>query len=1253
MKKKALYRDILREMTSNPGRFFSIVLMIGLGAFVYAGLGSSGPRMHRSADLFAERVHMEDAEVVSSFGLDEEDRRLLEETATDAEIEYLYAKDLKISGTDVLLKVMSLPRGIAVPSVVEGRLPEKPGEILLDAYIVDAKEEWKPGATVVFDREADKFKLSSEERAMATYRYTIVGLAESSDFFFTDVKGTSAAGLGPLSGFAYVVPEDFKLENYAVAKLRYPSTEGESRKAYKERIAEKKNQLLDAFSARPADRLAALKEEVREKIAEGEEELEKGKKELADAERKLKDAERELDDGEKKLKDAEETLAAERKKGEKKIADAERELGDGRRKLEEARTTLAEKKKELEDGRREYEEGRRAYEDGLEKRQEGKAKWEEGNTDYRTGVETLEKKRREWKDGERALSDAKIELSRAGDELRQNEKTLAEARVQLESAEATLNAQEAEADANLAAVTSGLSEVTQQLAGVEAEIAKLIAAGMPVPPELEAAKTQLTAKKQELEAAKAKLDAAKERIAAGKAALVQKRAELEAGEKELEKGRERLAEGERAIHAAEAELREGKIKLTEGEEALADAEAELEAGKRELEDSEVELREAEAKLENARATLEDGEKKVAEAEATLTSEEAKLGDGLKKLDEAKAEFTREIGSAQAKLRDAREELSEGKREYEDGKREYDEKSVSAKADIAKAEADLEEARDAMKKLKLPLYDVRDRDDNLSYRLYYDSGDRMRILSFVFPTFFFFIALLVSLTTLTRMVEERRGQIGTLKALGYSDGDILKKYFLYAGSASLVGGVLGAAVGERVLSTSVFHAYASSYILKVPDGTRFIGYILTAVAIGFVSATGAACYVASKYLKKTSAALMRPKAPKAGSRILLERIGFLWNRLGFMNKVTARNMFRYKIRMFMTIFGVAGCVGLIFLGLALRDSIRLLAPAQYSEVFQYDFMTLFDEDLGKKSMEEYERLLRDRENIEDSLRVHIESLTWDSAEMTDQEMTLVVPRDAEAFRKFFILRSPKGGAVKNLEDGEIFLTDKLADFMRVKRGETREFRDADRRRVSFPIADKVNNYMGHYLFMNEHTYREHFGKEVVYNGDFVRIAGEEESIKKAFTEMKSVLSIVDRDFKAADAWLDSLNIIVGMIIIVSSILAFVVLYNLNNINISERLRELSTVKVLGFYDIELTDYVYRETRRLTLIGIFLGFGFGHWLHRLILRRIVPDVIKFYERVLPMTYVVSAIVTVIFTLIVMSFVHRRLKKIDMVQALKAYD
>lgn len=1257
MKKKALYRDILREMTSNPGRFLSIVLMIGLGAFVYAGLVSSGPRMHRTEEAFIERAKMEDVVISSSFGLDEGDRRLIEQTAPDAKIEYLYAKDLKVSGTDVLLKVMSLPKEIAVPVIAEGRLPEKSGEIFLDSYIIGWDEGVKIGDTVVFDRETDKFKLSSEEQAMATYRFTVVGFGDSSDYFLTDVKENSMAGLGPVAGFAYVMPEDFKVESYAMAKLRYSAPSEDERKSeYKERIAQKKDGLLDAFADRPAVRLEALKEEVREKIADGEQELEKGKRELSDAEEKLRDAEKELADGEEKLRDAEETLASEKKKGREKIADAERELGDGRQKIEDARRTLEEKKAELADGRAEFEKGRQEYDEGLVEWEDGRKKWQEGEEKYQEGLQTLEKNRREWTDGEAALSNARADAAAGRAELAENERKLSEGRTQLEAAETELGRKESEVEAQLAAVSSGLSEAEAQLSGVEAQIAQLIAVGMPVPPELEAAKAQILAKKAELEAAKTQLEGAKQQIAAGKSELSAKRAQLEAGEAELKNGYRVLADAEIRISNAEAELQAGSKKLADGERELADAKVKLDEGKRKLTESETELVQAKKKLEDARKELEDGEKKLAEAEEKLASEEGKVADGLKKLADAKEDFQREVRKAEEKLADARTKLSDGRKEYEDGKREYDEKSVDAKADIAKAETDLADARDAMKKLKLPLYDVRDRDDNTSYYLYHDSGNRIRLLSLVFPTFFFFIALLVSLTTLTRMVEERRGQIGTLKALGYSNGDILKKYFLYAGSASLVGGVLGAVIGERLLSITVFHAYAASFIMKVPDGHWFMEHILTAIAIGFFSATGAACFVASKYLRKTSAALMRPKAPKAGSRIFLERIPFFWNRLSFMNKVTGRNMFRYKMRMFMTVFGVTGCVGLIFLGFALRDSIRLFAPTQDTEVFQYDFMTIFDRDLGEKSMEDYEALLSDSRKIKKSGRVYMETVTWDSSEMMDQEITLIVPRDGERFGDFFILRSPKGHEVLKLEDGVVLLTDKLADFMNIEPGSVREFRDADRHRVSFPIAGKVNNYMGHYLFMNAETYRRYFGKEAVYNADFIQLAEggfSREEIEREFTDIKCVLSVVNTEFKAADAWMAALDIIVGIIIIVSSILAFVVLYNLNNINILERMRELSTVKVLGFYDIELTDYVYRETRRLTFIGILLGFGFGHWLHRFILRRIVPDMLKLYESVLPMTYLISAVVTAFFSVVVMYFVHRRLKKIDMVEALKAYD
>ncbi|NLM07041.1 MAG: FtsX-like permease family protein [Tissierellia bacterium] len=1296
MKKKTLFKDIVREITSSPGRFISILLMIGLGAFVYTGLASSGPKMHESLENFVRESNMEDIEVYSSFGLDEDDEKIINDVAKDAEIEYLYSKDLKVKGEDILVQLISLPKKISKPVLLEGRFPEKSGEIVMDKYLKG--KTFKLGDTVNFDKEINKFEILEEDEedkkdAFNTYTYKVVGIVNSIDFVEVEQKGYSREGLGKLSGFAYVLHEDFNMEDYSMAKIHYKDTYDYKSQApeYKGIISERKRIVEDGFIGRPEVKLADIKDEVEDKLKEGEDEIRDARKQIDDARIKLEDADKKLKDADVELADAKVKLRDEKLKGQKKIDDADKELKDGRVKLDDAHKTLEEKKLELEDGKKKLADGKKEYEDGLVKYNDGKKKLEDGIKELEDGKKELaenEQKlidaRKEIADGEKELADGWNEYYSGEDKLRKGwaeleSKTpeLQAARQKIEDGKAQLAAGEAELAGQKASAESqyqsGLAELDAAEAQIDAQISQL-PQGYPLPPELEQAKAGIQAKRAEAQAA---YEAGLKQLEAAEGELAQKKLELEAGETELEAGereyeagrqklidsqqelvdgRNKLVSAEKELEDGKRELADGEKKLEEGKQDLADGEIEVEDAKKELADAEIELADAKKKLDDAEIEVKDGETKLNDAEKTLAEEELNYQDGVKKLEEARIDFNREVGNAEKKLADAEVELEDGKKEYQDGKDEYDTEKLDADKKIADAEEKIDDARDALLKLKLPVYVVSDRDDNMSYYLYYDSGIRIGYLAYIFPTFFYAIALLVSLTTLTRMVEERRGQVGTFKALGYGPFDIVKKYLVYSSLSSIIGGAIGAIVGERFLSWLVFYAYSSSFIFKTPVSTLRPDLVINGIMIGFITTTIATVYVVYKYLREAPATLMRTKAPKAGSRILLERLTPLWKRLGFFQKVTMRNMFRYKIRMFMTIFGVAGCLGLIFLGFALRDSISYIVPSQYEHIMKYDILSVYDKDLGELSFEDYEDYMADKSQVKDHLRILYKDLKWENEIGMDQNVSLVAPREEGRLKDFFILKDMEGSP-ESLEDGKVIITDKLSDLSGLGIGDEITLKDQERKRYTFKITGIANNYLGHYILMSPETYTKFSGDEPVYNGDMVKLVdSSDKGIKESedkLNSIKCVLTAMSLSFGTIEDWLSALNIVVFVIIIISSTLAFVVLYNLNNINIQERERELSTIKVLGFYPNEMTKYIYRETIMLTLIGIIIGYLFGHFLFNIILTKIVPDILKFYEHVFYKTYIISAAITVLFSMIVMVFVHQRLKKIDMVEALKAFE
>lgn len=722
-------------------------------------------------------------------------------------------------------------------------------------------------------------------------------------------------------------------------------------------------------------------------------------------------------------------------------------------------------------------------------------------------------------------------------------------------------------------------------------------------------------------------------------------------------GERRLARmGEAAV--AYAEILRQQEELTARQSRLTEQQKELNEAAGRLSQGEAELKEKEKDLQAVQSQLAEGEAALAAAQEKLERGQADYAEGQAELSANRQLFAAEQAAAQKKLTAAAWELAVARGQYEQGKTEFADKKAEAEEDIADGRKKIDDAKKVLKKLKDSPYAVLTREDLSEYFLYYDSARRIYLLSNVFPVFFFLIALLVCLSTMTRMADEHRGQIGTLKALGYGNWDISKKYFYYGFWASLMGGAIGAATGQPILTKVVYRAYKAIFVIQTPPPVYFAAYAAQSIVIGIVCTAVAAYAVVNGYLRQNATTLMRPKAPKSGTKIFLERLTFLWRRLSFLYKVTARNMFRYKIRMSMTILGIAGCAGLVFLGFALRDSVGNLLPVQYGQLTKYDYMVIFDEDFGENGLDDFHAVLEEKTLFESHTPVYVEAVKWKGGSSSVQTIYLVVPEKVEEFYLLQRLQNPKNPerALTLPEEGGL-LTDKLAFLAGKKAGDELALKDADNKEFTTAISGICENYLGHYLYMSRMAYQKQFGKMPAANAELVKKAAEPALTGDALTskllDQDVVLSVTEIGRSSSMQALDSLDVVVVIIILVSSVLAFVVLYNLTNINISERIRELSTIKVLGFFPQELTAYVYRETLFLTVLGIGLGYVFGVLLHEMILVFIVPDTIQLYPKRFAMTYVISALMTFLFSVIVMFFVHFRLKKIDMVEALKSYE
>lgn len=528
---------------------------------------------------------------------------------------------------------------------------------------------------------------------------------------------------------------------------------------------------------------------------------------------------------------------------------------------------------------------------------------------------------------------------------------------------------------------------------------------------------------------------------------------------------------------------------------------------------------------------------------------------------------------------------------------------------------------------------------------------------VFPIIFFLIAALVSLTTMSRMVEEKRGEIGTFRALGYKNREIAVKFLLYAAIAGILGSVAGLALGFYLFPSIIINAYGALYNFSDFTTPWYVSYSVIGVLVALLCTVGITFVTLRIDLFSTPAALLRPKAPKSGKRVWLERIKPLWSRLSFIRKVTVRNLFRYKSRMFMTIFGIAGCTSMIVTGFGLRDSIGDMVPLQFEKLWRYQAVVTFEDGITDENRTAYHEALDELEHFDKSLGVASDTLTMSGKGQTTQDVSVYLPETTENLGDFVLFNNRKTGEVYELTDEGAIIDEKLADLFHVKPGDTITLTSADKEDFQLKVAHIAENYTGHFAYLSKNYYQEVFQKEPSFNSEFLLFdqnltKAEEKAVTTTLMEQNQVINVSFLS-SASNELKDTmgiLTIVVWVLIISAGLLAFIVLYNLNNINISERIRELSTIKVLGFYDNEVTMYIYRENIFLTIVGIIVGLVLGYFEHLYVLTTVELDILMFSPALHWQSYGYASLITIFFALVVGIVIYFKLKKIDMIEALK---
>lgn len=759
-----------------------------------------------------------------------------------------------------------------------------------------------------------------------------------------------------------------------------------------------------------------------------------------------------------------------------------------------------------------------------------------------------------------------------------------------------------------------------------------------------------------------------------------------------------LSDAESALSIAQTEIDTRKQEISDAQElldmqegSLDENKAQVEQAKKNLADLQVRYNNYKAQLDQANEIIAKMEKELQQSAGGMTTDEyaqyaftvysykataqvyqsqlnaIKLG-----MDQAQAQINSAesiIEGSPDAIAEARQKLAEGDTAVVEAQRALAEKQ--AQLDRAKEEYEfskddvIEELQNAERKLNnykekientaVPVWYVTGREAVSTYSSLKGDADGISAIGLVFPVIFFIVAALVSLTTMTRMVEEQRTQIGTMKALGYSKKEITSKYVLYALTASLAGGIIGIIIGEATIPKLIVNTYRLVYVNLTKTAVSFnIPYAVIALVIAVVCTSGAAFAACYKSLKEEPSSLMRPEAPKAGKKIFLEKIDGFWLRLNFSQKAAWRNMLRYKKRLFMTLFGVAGCMALLLVGFGIRDSVSSMTEKQFNGIWNYQGTVTVDESLSRTDIRHTLSELKDTDGVDDFLQVHRE-YSFACFEGNEQNTYILVPQDLDFLYDYITLETRFGHKACTLDDNSVVITEKLAKTLGVHVGDTVTFKSEKDgiETGGLTVAGITENYIYNYVYMTPMAYESQFNEAALVNTLLLRSSAEDDNeLARSILQLNGVTSVTmnSKIQQQVDETAQNLIVIVVIMILSAGLLAFVVLYNLNNINITERRRELATLKVLGFYDDELEKYVFRENVILTVFGMIIGVAAGVILHFFVMRSVETDSMMFGRQIGWYSYILSIVLTAAFSVLVNFIMSFKLKKIDMVESLK---
>lgn len=1260
-KKNILRLITVREIRKTLGRFLAIFAIVALGTGFFSGLRITTPVMIKTVDWFLQENQLFDYRMISTLGWNESEVSRIRASKGVRAAEGAWQYDVIIEtvrGETAVFKAHSLTAHLNGIRLKEGRMPETASECVMDA------------GNPLGCRVGDTIRLSEENEkdtaeAFVCRAFTVTGFADSS-LYLNFERGTTSIGNGSVAGYIYLPAEAFSNDYYTDIYVRldddseiysgqYEELMDSGRSEWEETAQEAADARYDRLYDEAETELEDARAEYEEKKADGEQELIDAEQELADAEKELADGKQELADGKQELADAKQELE-----------DAKKELQDGRDRLAESEEQLNTAWQELYDGYLELEENAGKLEEARIELEDTDRQLTEGEEELRLSGEQLEAAYAELEANREQLDAAEAQLTSetgslegflqqldaAEASLTETDRTLAETAVQLESSRAELETgQQALTQAALM-LEEGGAELDRQ----EEELNAGEAAGYLSAEEAEAARQQLLQERAGLEQEQAVYEENLAAYEAGLAQYTEALTEYETGKAEWEaqkpaieakvaEGRaayDMLTEGRAAWEAGLAEYEAGLEQYEQGAAELEYGRAAWEAGLEEYNSAVEQYNAGAAEYEAGLAEYENGLAEYQQGEADLQQGETDLQQGEQDYEEGRSLYEEN----QSAYRDGLKEYREGLADYEEGKKTFDEEIADAEKKLADAEKELAD-------FSRPDTWLLERNTNIAYACFESDSQIVRQIAGVFPVFFLLVAALVCMTTMTRMVEEQRSQIGVLKGLGYSSWNIMKGFLTYAGTAAALGCAAGYAAGVLVFPTVIWQAYQIMYI---PIALR---YKFDPLLFGVVMAAALACCLGTTYLscrsamRECAAGLMRPRTPKAGRRILLERIPILWDHLGFMRKVSLRNIFRYKKRLFMMVLGIGGCTALLLTGFGLKDSIQGFAQTQFNEI------QTADAEVNWRNMDGEEALPAILETVRelDAVCTPYVRQPWDILSGRQiKSIDLIAAEEPDHLTDFFRLHGTDGTPLSVPGSGGALISQSLAERYGLSDGDTLELRNEDMQTMTLTVRGVFENHVYNYVIVSAETLRGTV-KDAQANGMYVTFPEGTDLYRGqaalAGCEQVTSVTLLSELRDRLARMMSALNYVVLLVIASAAGLAFVVLYNLTNINIIERLREIATIKVLGFFRKETSAYILRENLLLTAFGTAAGLGMGVALHRFVMAQIEVDLVCFPVRIAPLSFLWAVLLTFGFTGFVNFVMEFRLEKINMAESLKSVE